>query len=173
MPTDSILSARVFLPKALSQETEYSSQHKKSHLNAGQTERTSIYQSCCLFAFLFLKRHLNKAKYSIYRNRLPVFGTEGSGLEPIHFQLQRKPLYLVIYSSLLDLPSHLHGQFAIWDNEKNMTISSFFIFIPKWQTFRADVTTSLKSLNKLPSTSAFSAAENWMPATLKTVESFS
>ena len=68
-------------PKPLLQETEYSSQHKKSVLNAGQTERTSIYQSCCLFAFLFLKRHLNKAKYSIYRNRLPVFGTEGSGLE--------------------------------------------------------------------------------------------
>ena len=30
--------------------------------------------------------------------------------------------YLVIYSSLLDLPSHSHGQFAIEDNDKNKTI---------------------------------------------------
>ena len=70
-------------PDALLQETEYSSQYKKNDLmlNAGQTERTSVYQSYCVFAFLFLKKKLNKAKYSIYRNRLPVFSTEGSRLE--------------------------------------------------------------------------------------------
>ena len=50
-------------------------------LNAGQTERASIYQSYSVFALFFLKRKLNKAKYSIYRNRLPVFSTEASRLE--------------------------------------------------------------------------------------------
>ena len=83
MPTDYLLSARVFLPKAILQETEYSSQHKKNDLmlNAEQTERTPIYQSYCVFAFHFLKTNLNKAKYSTYRHRLPVFSTEGSRLE--------------------------------------------------------------------------------------------
>ena len=46
-------------------------------------------------------------------------------LQPIHFQLQRKSLYLVIYSSLFDLPSQSHGQLAIGDNEKNETIVIF------------------------------------------------
>ena len=49
--------------------------------------------------------NLNEARYSIYGNLLPVFSNEGSRLEekpnsstalqPIHFQLQRKPLYEV------------------------------------------------------------------------------
>ena len=48
-------------------------------------------------------------------------------------------------------------------NEKNKTIVIFFfIFIPKWQTFDANLISSLKSLNKLPNTRAFSAAEKWM-----------
>ena len=56
MPTNYLLSARVFLPKASLQETEYNSQHKKNDLmlNAGQTERTSIYQSYCVFALLLI-----------------------------------------------------------------------------------------------------------------------
>ena len=64
---------------------------------------------------------------------------------------------------LLDMPSHSHGQFAVGDNEKNKTIFIFvFIFIHKWQTFRANVMASLKSLNKLPNTRFFIAAEKWM-----------
>ena len=31
--------------------------------------------------FSFQKKNLNETKYSIYRNRLPVFSTEGSRLE--------------------------------------------------------------------------------------------
>ena len=74
-----------------------------------------------------------------------------------------KPLYLVICSSFLDMPSNLHGQFAVGDNEKNKTIVIFvFIFIHKWQTSRANVMASLKSLNKLPNTKFFIAAKKWM-----------
>ena len=57
---------------------------------------------------------------------------------------------------------HSHGHFAIGDNEKNKTIAIFsLIFIPKWQTSSANVMSSLKTLNKLLSTRAFSAAEKW------------
>ena len=43
------------------------------------------------------------------------------------------------YSNNLDLPSHSHGQLAVGDNEKNKTIVIFvLIFIPKWQTSRAN-----------------------------------
>ena len=45
-----------------------------------------------------------------------------------------------------------------WDNCQIF----FIVFIPKWQTFLANVMSSLKTLNKLPtSTRAFSAAEKW------------
>ena len=51
-------------------------------LNAEQTERTSIYQSYCVFALLLIfEKESQQSKYSIYRNRLPVFSTEGSRLE--------------------------------------------------------------------------------------------
>jgi len=40
-----------------------------------------------------------------------------------------KPLYLVIYSRFLDLPSHLHEQFSIGDNEKNKAIVTFFLHL--------------------------------------------
>ena len=48
---------------------------------------------------------------------------------------------------MFDLPSHSHGQFA--KNDKNETNCQIFfiVFIPKWQTFRANVMSSLKTLN--------------------------
>ena len=64
---------------------------------------------------------------------------------------------------LFSFASHSHGQFAFEDNEKNETIVIFFfIFIPKWQTSRANVMASLNSLNKLPNTGIFIVAEKWM-----------
>ena len=43
-------------------------------------------------------------------------------------------------NSLLDLPSHSYGPFAIGDKEKNKTIVIFFFtFIPKWQNSRVNV----------------------------------
>ena len=72
---------------------------------------------------LFIKGTLNETKYSIYRNRLPVFSTEGSCLDRARrnkatnsctstdlFQLQRKVESLAIYSSLLDLLPLSHWQ---------------------------------------------------------------
>ena len=50
-----------------------------------------------------------------------------------------------------------------WDNE----------IIPKWQTSRANLISSLKSLNKLPNTRAFSAAEKWMVRSTGVVGSIS
>ena len=63
MPTDYILSAGVFLHKALLRETEYSSQHKNDFmLNAGQTERTSIYQSYCVFCPSLFEKKSQQSK---------------------------------------------------------------------------------------------------------------
>ena len=79
--------------------------------------------------------------YQVLAPKVPVFRrnkvtNSSASTRAIHFQLQCKPLHLVIHSSLLDLPSHSHGPFAVGDNEKNKTIVIFFctIFIPKWQT---------------------------------------
>ena len=61
-----------------------------------------------------------------------------------------------------------------WDNEKNKTIVIFFfIFIPKWQTSRANLMSSLRSLNKLPNTRALSAAKKWMVRSTGVVGSIS
>ena len=135
MPTDYLLSARAFLPKALLQETkesetycEYSSQYKKNNfmLNAGARLKnfylSKLLGICCS---LFEKEKKNLASTEIYQSL------------PIHLQLQRKPLHLVIYSSLLNLRSHSHEKFAIRDNEKNKTMAIFFfIFIHRTQTSR-------------------------------------
>ena len=86
------------------------------------------------------------------------------------------------------MPSHSHEHFAIGDNEKNKTIVIFSSSLSpsgKLPVRRS----SLKTLNKLPSTRAFSAAEKWTvrstgvggrispqngrPATLKPIKSFS
>ena len=98
------------------------------------------------FSFRKISQQSNKASteiaYQVLAPKVPVFrrnkvinSSASTRAIPL-VQLQWRPLYLVIYSSLLDLPSHSHGQFAVGDNEKNKTITTFFftIFIPKWQT---------------------------------------
>ena len=74
-----------------------------TYAECGQDERTSIYQSYCVFALLFSKKNLNQARYSIYGNLLPVFSTgvgfPSSGeikpptpvLQPIHFSCKENP----------------------------------------------------------------------------------
>ena len=112
----------------------------------------------CIFSSLFTK-NLNKARYNIYGNLLPVLALKvpvlrrnkatNSSTSTDPFSTATKTLAKVIYSSLKDLPSHSHGHFAIGDNKKNKTIAIFFsIVIPKWQTSRANVMSSLKTLNK-------------------------
>ena len=63
---------------------------------------------------------------------------------------------------MLDLPSHSHKQFVIQGIMKRIRGLSYFLHLyPQVANFRANVMSSLKSLNKLPSTRAFSAAEKW------------
>ena len=73
------------------------------------------------------RKNLNNAKYSIYGNllyqflalKVPVVRRKKPPtpvLQPSVFQL---PLYLVIYSTLLELPPYSHKQLVIGDNEKN------------------------------------------------------
>ena len=45
-------------------------QEEQLYAECGQDERTSIYQSYFVFALLFWKKNLNKARYSIYGNLL-------------------------------------------------------------------------------------------------------
>ena len=58
------------------------------------------------------------------------------------------PNILLIFTlTLKDVPSHSHGHFVIEDKEKNKTIVIFSssLYIPKWQTSRANVMSSLKN----------------------------
>ena len=92
----------------------------------------------CIFPSLFTK-NLNKARYNIYGNLLPVFSTNvpvlrrnkatNSRILTYPFSAATKTFVLgIIYSSLKDLPSHSHGPFAIGDNEKNKRIAIFLHF---------------------------------------------
>ena len=125
------------------------------------------------FSFRKISQQSNKAsteiayqllapKVSVFRRNKVTNSSASTRAIPL-VQLQWKPLYLVIYSSLLDLPSHSHGNFAVGDSEKNKTIVIFSSSLSphEWQTSRANVMSSLQTLNKLPSTRAFSAAEKW------------
>ena len=56
-------------------------QEEQLYTECGQDERTSVYQSYCVFSLLFRKKNLNNARYSMYGNLLPVFNTEGSPLD--------------------------------------------------------------------------------------------
>ena len=111
----------------------------------------------CIFPSLFAK-NLNKARYNIYGNLLPVFSTKvpvlrrnkatNSSTLTYPFSAATKTLVLgIIYSSLKDLPSHSHGPFAIGDNEKNKTIAYFFISVyPQVANFPCECPVKSKNL---------------------------
>ena len=81
-----------------------------------------------------------ETSYQFSVSKVPVFrrnkASNSSTSKHPFFQRQWraewKPLYLVIYSRFLDLPSHWHEQFSIGDNEKNKANVIFFSFISKW-----------------------------------------
>ena len=56
-------------------------------------------------------------------------------------------------------------------HEENMTITLFFS-LPQWQSARANVMANLSSLNKLPNTRVFVAAENGSVEVLELVALF-
>jgi len=72
---------------------------------------------------------------------------------------------LVIYSSLLDLPLHSHGEVChlgikTKKNAKyNTKLSYYSSHYPYWKNSCANVMANLGSLNKLPSTRVFIAAK--------------
>ena len=56
-------------------------QEEQLYAECGQDERTSIYQSYCVFALLFSKKKKKKKlSASIYGNLVPVLSTGGSRL---------------------------------------------------------------------------------------------
>ena len=71
--------------------------------------------------------------------------------QPFISHLQWKPLYLLINSRVLDSPPHSLGQFTIWIWRKKWQ-SPYSSHYPQWKTARANVMASLKTLNKLLST---------------------
>ena len=75
-----------------------------------------------------------------------IFPDPGSTWEVqqgVEWRIQRS-LYLVIYSSFLDLTSHSHGSLPLGDkDEENMTILLFFSLSPEWQTACANVMANL------------------------------
>ena len=60
---------------------QFTMQEEQLYTECRQDERTSVYQSYCVFSLLFRKKNLNNARYSMYGNLLPVFNTEGSPLD--------------------------------------------------------------------------------------------
>ena len=56
-------------------------QEEQLYAECGQDERTSVYQSYCVFSLLFWKTNLNNVRYSIHGNLLPVFSTDSSPLD--------------------------------------------------------------------------------------------
>ena len=108
------------------------------HWMQGETKKLTLskllYRPVQYMPLSFRRKISRKQKYSIYwkspsifyQQRFPFWGEIHCVKEPtpvlltIHFSAAMKTL--VIYSSLLDLPSHLHRQFARGDNEKKKTI---------------------------------------------------
>ena len=75
-------------------------------LNAGKMNERLFIKVAEYLPFSFRKKNLNKVRYNIYGNLLQVFNYKHRRfpswgeikpptpvLQPIHFQLQRKPLY--------------------------------------------------------------------------------
>ena len=123
----------------------------------------------CTFPSFFAK-NLNKAGYNIYGNLLPVFlalrvpvlrrnKATNSTTSTDPFSAATRTLVLGHLFKFLkkDLQHICTGILPLGMN-KTIFIIIFFIFIPRCQTSRANVMSSLKTLNKLPSTRAFSAA---------------
>ena len=168
-------------------------------LNAGQDWRTSIYQSYCVFAPLFSKKKFSKARYSIYRNRLPVLAPKvpvlrrnkatnpSTSTDP--FSAATKTFVLGNLFKLVRSAITFARAVCIGGNEKNTRRLSYF---PSSLSPSGKVPVRMwwsKSMNKLPSTRAFILVQlkngcliywSWWlyfssklkPATLKTVESF-
>ena len=79
-------------------------QEEQLYPECGQDERTSVYKSYCVFAPPFSKKKKEKntqqasteISYLFLAPEVPVSGRNKPTtpvLQPIHFQLQRKPLY--------------------------------------------------------------------------------
>ena len=83
-----------------------------------------------------------------------------TSIKPSIFQLHWKPLYLVLYLSLLDLTSHSHtASLPLGDkdeeNIKEIWQSSYSFHYPRRQTACANVMANLTSLNELSNTRVF------------------
>ena len=124
VPTDYLLSARVFWPKALlharnwvirNRYCEYSFQYKKNNFMLNANFRSSNLICIC-------------PKYNIYEKLSTVFSVAvfrfwGEIKPPtpvfydIYFQLHWKPLYLVICSSFLNLSSHSCNKIETFPNK--------------------------------------------------------
>ena len=89
----------------------------------GKINELLFIKGTVVLPFFFRKKNLNETKYSIYRNRPPVFSTDGSCLDRARrnkatnsctstdlFQLERKAMSLANYSRLLDLLALSHWQ---------------------------------------------------------------
>ena len=175
-------------PKLQLQETElsethaeYSSQYKKPKnfvLNAGHIKEHLFIKVTVYFPFSFKKISTKQdiASTEIFYRLVPVLRTNkatNSNTSTDPFSAQRKPLYKVIYSSLLDLTSQSHRKFAVGDNEKNKTIVIFSssLCLSGKRPVRMWLT-NLKSLNKLPYTRVFVEAEHGSVEVLESVALF-
>ena len=99
----------------------------------GEIKKLTLKSYCVHAPFLFEEKYPESKNIASTENLLPFFINEGSHFEekfcvkeptPVLLTIQFSAAIktLVIYSSLLDLPSHLHRQFARGDNEKKKTI---------------------------------------------------
>ena len=139
LPADYLLSEKVFFPKASVarnweirkiQRIQFAMQEEQLYAaDAGQDKSISVYQShqtYFVFRPLFSKPILTRQIILSMKNSQEFLASQDSVLRrnkatnsstsnrPFFSCTARKPLYLVIYSSFLDLTSHSHGKFAAW-----------------------------------------------------------
>ena len=146
--------------------------------NVGESRRTSIHQTYFVFVPLFSKPVLTRQNIVSKKNSQEFLALQVSVLKrnkATNFSTSNLPvftslhLYLVIYSSFLDLTSHSHGKFATWGKRwKIMTIVLFFSL----STACANVMANQTSLNKLPNTRVSVTAENGSVEVLELVALF-